>query len=59
MRLIIDGEYNKDLVKLIGKQKFPISHVIVHVPQNSMGNGSIFLPKKKNKLNKRGRKIFN
>jgi len=56
VRLIPDGEYNKDLVKLIGKQNFPISHVIVHVPQNhvivhlpqnSMGNGSIFLPKKK------------
>ena len=46
MRLIIDGEYNKDLVKLIGKQNLPISHVIVHVPQNPLGNGSIFLPKK-------------
>jgi hypothetical protein len=33
VRLIIDGEYNKDLVKLIGKQNLPISHVIVHVPQ--------------------------
>ena len=31
MRLIIDGEYNKDLVKLIGKQNLPISHMIVHV----------------------------
>jgi len=46
MKLIIDGDYDKDLVKLIGKQSLPISHVIVHVPQNPLGNGSIFLPKK-------------
>jgi len=45
MKLIIDGEYNKDLVKIIKEQNLPISHVIVHVPQNPIGNGSIFLPK--------------
>ena len=45
MNLIIDGEYNKDLVKLIGEQDLPISHVIAHVPQNPIGNSSIYLPK--------------
>lgn len=45
MKLIIDGEYDKDLVELIGKRSLPVSHVIVHVPQNPLGNGSIFLPK--------------
>ncbi len=45
MKLIIDGDYNKSLVELIRKQNFPISHVIVHVPQNPIGNGSIFLSK--------------
>ncbi|KKN26201.1 hypothetical protein LCGC14_0877120 [marine sediment metagenome] len=46
MKLIIDGDYDKSLVELIGKQSLPISHIIVHVPQNPIGNGSIFLPKK-------------
>jgi len=45
MKLIIDGEYDRDLVKAIGKQNLPVSHVIAHVPQNPIGNGSIFLPK--------------
>ena len=46
MKLIIDGNYDKSLVELIGQQSLPISHMIVHVPQNPIGNGSIFLPKK-------------
>jgi hypothetical protein len=45
MKLIIDGEYDKSLVKSIGNQNLPISHVIAHVPQNPIGNGSIFLAK--------------
>ena len=46
MQIIIDGDYNKDLVTLIRKQNLPVTHFIVHVPQNPIGNGSIFLPKK-------------
>ncbi|MHA1915004.1 MAG: hypothetical protein ACW986_12395 [Promethearchaeota archaeon] len=46
MKLIIDGNYDKDLPRLIRNQNLPISHAIVHVPQNPIGNGSIFLPKK-------------
>lgn len=45
MKLIIDGDFDKDLVKIIGKQNLPVSHIIAHVPQNPIGNGSIFLPK--------------
>lgn len=45
MKLIIDGDYDKDLIMLIGKKNLPISHVIAHVPKNPIGNGSIFLPK--------------
>jgi len=44
MKLIIDGDFDKDLVKIIGKQNLPVSHIIAHVPQNPIGNGSIFLP---------------
>ena len=46
MRLIIDGDYNKDLITLIKREKLPVSHIILHVPENPFGNGSIFLPKK-------------
>ena len=45
MKFIIDGDYNKDLIALINKEKLPVSHIIVHVPQNPIGNSSIFLPK--------------
>ncbi|MFX0044181.1 MAG: hypothetical protein ACFE8L_14805, partial [Candidatus Hodarchaeota archaeon] len=45
MNFIIDGDYNKDLISLINKEKLPVSHIIVHVPQNPIGNSSIFLPK--------------
>ncbi|MFX1273867.1 MAG: hypothetical protein ACFFBP_14160 [Promethearchaeota archaeon] len=46
MKLIIDGDYDEDLITQIGKKNLSVSHVIVHVPQNPIGNGSIFLPKK-------------
>lgn len=46
MKLIIDGDYNKDLVRIINEQKLPVSHIFVHVPQNPIGNSSIFLSKK-------------
>ncbi len=45
MRFIIDGDYNTELIALIKTEKLPVTHIIVHVPQNPMGNGSIFLPK--------------
>ncbi|MBN1801602.1 MAG: hypothetical protein JW891_08870 [Candidatus Lokiarchaeota archaeon] len=46
MRIIIDGPINKDLITKIKNQGFPVTHCIIHVPQNPMGNSSIFLPKK-------------
>ena len=45
MKFIIDGDYNQDLISLIENEKLPVSHVIVHVPENPIGNSSIFLPK--------------
>lgn len=45
MKIIIDGEYNRDLIAHIKNDKLPITHIIVHVPQSSIGNSSIFLPK--------------
>ena len=45
MRFIIDGDYNKDLISLIDREKLPVTHIIIHVPENPIGNSSIFLPK--------------
>ena len=45
MKFIIDGEYQKELISRISRENLPVSHIIVHVPQNPFGNGSIFLPK--------------
>ena len=45
MNIIIDGDYNKELVALIDREKLPVTHIIVHVPQNPIGNSSIYLPK--------------
>lgn len=45
IKLIIDGYYNKELVSLIDREKLPVTHIIVHVPQNPIGNSSIFLPR--------------
>jgi len=45
MNIIIDGDYNKELVTLIHDENLPVTHFIVHVPHNPIGNGSIFLPK--------------
>lgn len=45
MKFIIDGNYNKELISLIAKEELPVTHVIVHVPQNPIGNSSILLPK--------------
>ncbi len=45
MKFIIDGDYNKDLISLFDREKLPVTHIIVHVPANPIGNSSIFLPK--------------
>jgi hypothetical protein len=45
MKFIIDGDYNKELISLIVREKLPVTHIIAHVPQNPLGNSSIFLPK--------------
>ena len=45
MKFIIDGNYNKELISLIVREELPVTHVIVHVPQNPIGNSSILLPK--------------
>ncbi len=44
MQIIIDGDYNKELISQIKRKDLPVSHIIVHVPQNPIGNSSIFLP---------------
>jgi hypothetical protein len=44
MTFIIDGDYNPELVAQINEQNLPVSHIIVHVPDNPLGNGSVFLP---------------
>ena len=45
MKIVLDGDYNKELVTLIKKEELPVTHIIVHVPHNPIGNSSIFLPK--------------
>jgi hypothetical protein len=44
MKLIIDGDFDKDLITIIHKENLPVSHIVTHVPHNPLGNGSIFLP---------------
>lgn len=46
MKFIIDGNYDKDLISRIREEDLPVSHIIIHVPKNPLGNGSILLPKK-------------
>lgn len=46
MNFIIDGNYSKKLISLIEKENLPVTHIIVHAPDNPIGNSSIFLPKK-------------
>ena len=46
MKIIVDGDYNRELLTLIEREELPVTHIIVHVPQNPLGNGSIFLSKK-------------
>lgn len=45
MKFIIDGDYDKELITSIYREKLPVTHIIVHVPHNPLGNSSIFLPK--------------
>ncbi|MFX1338860.1 MAG: hypothetical protein ACFFDK_09645 [Promethearchaeota archaeon] len=45
MKFIIDGDYNRDLISFFEREKLPVTHMIVHVPANPIGNSSIFLPK--------------
>ena len=44
MKLIIDGDYNKDLITQIKKKALPITHYVVYIPNSSFGSGSILLP---------------
>ena len=44
MNFIIDGNYNKELITEISEKNLPVSHIIVHVPKNPLGNGSVLLP---------------
>ncbi|TXT60978.1 MAG: hypothetical protein BAJALOKI1v1_1200007 [Promethearchaeota archaeon] len=45
MNFIIEGNFDRALVSSINKEDLPVSHIVVHVPGNPLGNGSIFLPK--------------
>ncbi|MBD3196954.1 MAG: hypothetical protein GF317_18015 [Candidatus Lokiarchaeota archaeon] len=44
MKFILDGQLDRDLINKIKEENLPVSHIIMHVPNNPMGNGSIFLP---------------
>lgn len=46
MKIIIDGDYNKDLIVQIQERELPVTHYIVYVPNSSFGSGSILLPEK-------------
>lgn len=46
MNFIIEGDYNRDLISSITKMELPVTHAIIHAPNNPIGNGSIFLPEK-------------
>lgn len=45
IKFIIDGAYNEELIKAINKEDLPVSHIVLHVPQNPIGNGNIVIPK--------------
>lgn len=45
MKFIIDGDYDESLLTQIKKEDLPVSHIIIHVPRNPLGNGSVLLPK--------------
>jgi hypothetical protein len=45
MNFIIDGDFNIDLLSLIQREKLPVSHIILYVKENPIGNSSIFLPR--------------
>ncbi|MFO7795586.1 MAG: hypothetical protein ACQERB_04980 [Promethearchaeati archaeon] len=45
MKFIIEGNYDIGLLDKIKEEDLPISHIILHVPKNPIGNSSIFLPK--------------
>jgi hypothetical protein len=46
MKFIIDGNYNKELIPLLKSEELPVSHILVHTPDNPLGNGSVFLPER-------------
>lgn len=43
MKFIIDGNYDRELIQRIKEEDLPVSHMIIHVPENPLGNSSIFL----------------
>lgn len=43
MKFIIDGNYDRELISRIKEEDLPVSHIIVHVPENPLGNSSLFL----------------
>jgi hypothetical protein len=45
MKFIIDGVYDERLISLIHKEQLPVTHFIMYIPENPIGNSSIFLPK--------------
>ena len=45
MDLIVESDINSEIIKLIKEKKYPVSRIILHVPDSPFGNGSIFLPK--------------
>ena len=45
MNFIIDGDINIELLSLIEREKLPVTHIILYVRDNPIGNSSIFLPK--------------
>ncbi len=45
MKFILNGDYDNQLIDKILRKKFPVTHYIVYVPQNSIGSSSIVLPK--------------
>jgi hypothetical protein len=45
MNFIIDGDINIELLSLFEREKLPVTHIILYVRDNPIGNSSIFLPK--------------
>lgn len=46
IELIMDLDFDKEIIKLVVENDFPVKRVITHVPRCPSGNSSIFLPEK-------------